>query len=225
MSDYKTATKGSYYVDNKKFYDVLVDYRARCKEAEANNQPKPVIPDYIGECFIKIATKFSYTHNSKMSFINYPFKDEMIGDAIENCVRAVHSFDPEKSTNPFSYFTQVAYFAFIRRITKEKVQGFVKYKMIHQSPFDTMNLQDHDETGEFTNAYLDFLQSHSKFNEVAYNSFVEKRKGNKNKVKENEHPLNAFFENQEAEDELLKIAINTLSDDIEPESVEESLID
>ena len=196
MSDYKpTVLTGSNYIDNKEFYNALVDFRNKRNEAIANNQPLPKIPDYIGDCFIKIATKFSFTHNSKMSFINYPFKDEMIGDAIENCVRAVHSFDPDKSTNPFSYFTQVAYFAFIRRITKEKAQGFVKYKMIHQSPFDVMDLQEHDETGEFTNAYLDFLQTHSKFNNDAYASFTEKRKGNKVKNKDLDHPLNEFIDN------------------------------
>jgi hypothetical protein len=116
--------KSNHYIDNKEFFGVMCEWKDEIKAAEDAGEPKPVIPDYVGECFLKIAEHLSY----KPNFINYPFKDDMIGDGIENCVMYASNFDPEKSTNPFSYFTQIIYFAFLRRIQKEKKQNYIKYK-------------------------------------------------------------------------------------------------
>ena len=82
----------------------------------------PPVTNYIGECFLKIATHLSYRPN----FINYTYRDEMISDGIENCLQYVKNFNPEKSSNPFAYFTQIIYYAFLRRIQKEKKQTHVK---------------------------------------------------------------------------------------------------
>lgn len=142
----------SHYVDNKKFLQALIDYRASVLEAAAAGKEQPIVPKYIGECFIKIATHLSY----KSNFINYSFKDDMISDGIENCLTAVAKFDPSKSSNPFAYYTQIIYFAFIRRIQKEKKQQATKYKLIENMDIDEIISQD--ETGEVSTQFLDYLR-------------------------------------------------------------------
>lgn len=126
------------YINNKEFYALLVDYKAKCNEADLNSQPTPRIPEDIGKCFMMIATKLS----TKANFSGYTYKDEMICDALENCIVAVHSFNPEKSKNPFAYFTQIIWYAFLRRIEKEKKQTYVKYKSLEQLVVDADLLED-----------------------------------------------------------------------------------
>ena len=118
--------KSEHYVNNKEFLLALVDFKAECKVAEENGEPKPRINNYIGECFLKIATHLSY----KPNFVNYMFREDMICDGIENCVQYIGNFDPSKSSNPFAYFTQIIYYAFLRRISKEKRQLEIKNKII-----------------------------------------------------------------------------------------------
>ena len=115
-----------HYVDNKKFLEAMVIYRDKVNSAKENNRKKPDVTNYIGECFLKIANHLSYRPN----FINYTYRDDMISDGIENCLQYMNNFNPEKSNNPFAYFTQIIYYAFIRRIQKEKKQTLVKQKMI-----------------------------------------------------------------------------------------------
>ena len=117
-------SKTKHYINNEDFLKALVDYKTKCVEAEQLGKSKPNIPNYIGECFMKIAEGLSH----KPNFINYTYRDEMIADGIENCLMYFENFDPSKSKNPFAYFTQVIYFAFLRRIQKEKKQLYVKYK-------------------------------------------------------------------------------------------------
>ena len=121
----KKNDTSNHYIDNKEFYNAMVEWKKLVVEADNSGDPKPPVTDYIGECFFKIATHLSYRPN----FINYPFRDEMIGDGIENCLMYCSNFDPDKSKNPFSYFTQIIYYAFLRRIQKEKKQTYIKYKM------------------------------------------------------------------------------------------------
>ena len=116
----------SEYINNKEFYKLLTDYKEKCKIAEEEDKPVPRIPEKIGSCFLMIAQRLSSKHN----FSGYTYKEEMVSDALENCVVAVHSFNPEKSSNPFAYFTQIIWFAFLRRIEKEKKQTYVKYKSL-----------------------------------------------------------------------------------------------
>lgn len=143
----------SHYVDNKKFLQALIEYRTKVLDARSEGKEQPQVPNYIGDCFIKIATHLSY----KSNFINYPFKDDMISDGIENCLTAVAKFDPDKSSNPFAYYTQIIYFAFLRRIQKEKKLLATKYKMIENIDIDTIITQEHD-AGEFSNQFLDYLK-------------------------------------------------------------------
>ncbi|NBW56978.1 hypothetical protein EBR43_04185 [bacterium] len=143
----------AHYVDNKKFLAALIDYKKQCDEASEKGLEKPMITNYIGECFLKIATHLSY----KSNFINYTFKDDMISDGIENCLVAADKFDPEKSSNPFAYYTQIVFFAFVRRIQKEKKQQQTKYKIIESMDIDSIITQDQN-SGEFTNQFIDYLK-------------------------------------------------------------------
>lgn len=118
-----------HYVDNKQFLEHMVAYRESVIAAEENGDPSPQIPDEIGTIFWKIASHLSY----KSNFINYAFRDDMISDGIENCIQYVDNFDPSKSKNPFAYFTQIIYYAFLRRIQKEKKQLYIKYKSMERA--------------------------------------------------------------------------------------------
>lgn len=120
----ESQQKANYYVDKKKLYDVIVEYKKRVRLHKKEGLQPPRIPEYAGEAIYKIANKLSY----KPSFINYSFKDDMIADGIENCVMYFDNFDPEKGNNPFAYFTQIIKYAFIRRIGKEEKSRYTKYK-------------------------------------------------------------------------------------------------
>lgn len=152
----------SHYVDNKKFLDALISYKEDINKAKDLNIALPQVPNYIGECFIKIATHLSY----KANFINYPFKDDMISDGIENCLVAVSKFDPNKSSNPFAYYTQIIYYAFLRRIQKEKRLLATKYKVIESMDLDDLITQEHDN-GEFNNQFLDYLKKQLDYVDVS----------------------------------------------------------
>ena len=129
-----------HYVNNKDFLEALIDYRQRVTIAEQRGDPKPQIPNYIGDCFLKIATHLSF----KPNFVNYIFKDDMISDGIENCVQYIHNFDPKKSTNPFAYFTQIIHYAFLRRIQREKRQLDIKNKILEKTGFDEVFVDDNN---------------------------------------------------------------------------------
>lgn len=116
----------SHYVDNKKFLAAMIGWKQQLADAAAAGKPKPGATEYIGDCFLQIATHLSYRPN----FIAYSYRDEMISDGIENCLMYASNFDPAKSSNPFSYFTQIIYYAFLRRIQKEKKQTFIKYRCL-----------------------------------------------------------------------------------------------
>ena len=134
------ARKKQHYVNNEKFLEVMSDYREKYLQAKDNDTELPIIPDYAGECFLKIAERLSHRPN----FINYAFREEMVSDGIENSVMYASNFNPEKSANPFAYFTQIIYFAFLRRIEKEKKQLYIKYKTMEEYS----SLEDHVDMGE-----------------------------------------------------------------------------
>ena len=132
-----------HYVDNQKFLEEMIVYKGKCKDAKSRGEQEPQISEYVGECFMKIAQRLSFRPN----FINYAFREDMISDGIENCVQYIRNFDPEKSKNPFAYFTQIIYFAFIRRIQKEKKQLYIKYKTMDTfgALGDNVEVSDHDK--------------------------------------------------------------------------------
>jgi hypothetical protein len=130
--------KTEHYVNNKEFLHELIIYRKKLQQSKENGLPKPPVTNYLGECFLKIATRLSY----KPNFVNYMFREDMVSDGIENCVEYIHNFDPEKSSNPFAYFTQIIHYAFIRRIQKEKKQLEIKSKIIERTGFDEVMMVD-----------------------------------------------------------------------------------
>ena len=199
------ARKKQHYVDNEKFLVVMSEYRERHLQAKDNDTELPVIPDYAGECFLKIAERLSHRPN----FINYAFREEMVSDGIENCVMYASNFNPEKSTNPFAYFTQIIYFAFLRRIEKEKKQLYIKYKTMEEYS----SLEDHVDMGEMSSedsravsAGASPLTTDKRVSIQEFIHAFEEKKRKKKKVKtdkENENivsfsPLTIFLERAQA---------------------------
>ena len=153
-----TDKKKVHYVDNKQFLAAIVERKEQIREAESVGEPKPQISNYLGECILKIANHLSYRPN----FINYTYKEEMISDGIENSLQYIDNFDPEKSKNPFAYFTQIIYYAFIRRIAKEKKQQKIKDKMLKRSNIsDMIAVMDHDDEALYQNQYIELLDKYS----------------------------------------------------------------
>jgi hypothetical protein len=152
----------------------LVEYRKLCDDAKSNGKEDPRIPNYIGECFLKIAEHLS----RKPNFISYSFRDEMISDGIENCLMYFRNFDPTKSSNPFAYFTQIIYFAFLRRIMKEKKQLYVKYKATEQ-----YGILDEYEMYEDSDGHMKQFQMYDNISEFIHNFEESKRKKKEGKVK------------------------------------------
>ena len=141
--------RSEHYVNNKEFLAALITYRENVEIARLQDKQKPVIPRYIGECFLKIANHLSF----KPNFVNYMFKEDMISDGIENCVQYIHNFDPNKSKNPFAYFTQIIHYAFLRRIQKEKKQLEIKTKIIEKTGYDEVMVVD---DGALTSSSSDY---------------------------------------------------------------------
>jgi len=141
--------KSEHYVNNKELLEALIVYREKVAHAKENDLPKPRITNYLGSCFLKIATHLSY----KPNFVNYMFRDDMISDGIENCVQYIHNFDPEKSRNPFAYFTQIIHYAFLRRIQKEKKQLDIKTKIIERTGFDEVMMVDDNQLAGSSSEY------------------------------------------------------------------------
>ena len=142
--------KSEHYVNNKELLEALIVYREKVAIAKEKGLPKPRITNYLGSCFLKIATHLSY----KPNFVNYMFRDDMISDGIENCVKYIPNFDPEKSRNTFAYFTQIIHYAFLRRIQKEKKQLDIKNKIIEKTGFD--EVMHVDEDGALTGAMSEY---------------------------------------------------------------------
>lgn len=174
-----------HYIDNDKFCDAMNGWKKQIEEAENIGDPKPPVTDYIAECFLKIAEHLSHRPN----FINYPYREDMIGDGVENCLLYAHNFDSSKSSNPFSYFTQIIYYAFLRRIEKEKKQSYVKYKALQMNDIDgkfTEWLQY--QQGCYT--YTEFLQQNFFLTEQDIENIEPKQKEKKGRKKKR----NDFFE-------------------------------
>jgi hypothetical protein len=174
----KKKTK-QHYVDNKKLLSEMIIFRDSVHQAKAEELERPPVSEYIGECIMKIAEHLSYRPN----FINYTYKEDMICDGIENCLLYIDNFDPAKSKNPFAYFTQIIYYAFIRRIQKEKKQTYVKYKSLEQSDLVSEIMQSSDGS-KVKNTYFEFIQTN--MGEFLADFEETQRKNKKKRVKKSE---------------------------------------
>ena len=138
-----------HYVNNADFSNAVVEYVKLSREHQSKGKPKPIVTDYIASCFLKIAEGLSH----KANFVRYTYREEMVMDAVENCIKAIGNYNVEAATrtgkpNAFAYFTQISYFAFLRRIAKEKKQQDIKLKYIEQSGFEAFADLDGDYDGD-----------------------------------------------------------------------------
>lgn len=154
-----------HYVNNKEFSLSVVDYCKSCQEAVAKGETRPIVTTYIATCFLKISEGLSH----KANFVRYTYREEMVMDAVENCLRAIENYNIEAATrsgnpNAFAYFTQIAWYAFLRRIQREKKQQDIKMKYIAEATPD-MFLSDTDASGDTSHmgqvdpAFIDVLRS------------------------------------------------------------------
>ena len=151
--------KKQHYVDNKKFLEEIVKYREAVETAKLQDRPKPRITHYLGDCFLKIATHLSYRPN----FINYMYKEDMISDGVENCVQYIDNFDPAKSKNPFAYFTQIVYYAFLRRIATEKRQMDIRDKLIEKNGYDQVFHSDENDNHADMNSIKSRIETNMRY--------------------------------------------------------------
>ena len=166
-----------HYIDNEKFFKEMKKWKQRIIDARQVEDPDPVCTDYIAECFLKISEHLAW----KPNFINYTFRDDLVSDGIENCLLYAHNFNPEKSHNPFSYFTQIIHHAFVRRIQKEKKQMHLKYKLVeHSGILQQVSAAGEDNQKQLT-TYIDYLHTHEKYAESPYKS--QKKKNKINRIK------------------------------------------
>jgi hypothetical protein len=165
--------KPNNYIDNEKFFKEMVLWKKKVTKSENLGKKKPPVTDYIGICFMEIAENLVRRPN----FASYPFKDDMVGDAIENCLMYCSNFDPEKSQNPFAYFTQIIYYAFLRRIQKEKKQNYVKYKYLNHL----------DTKGDFSELLkqFDFHEEEKEYFRKLHEKEVNKKKKLRKRRKKN----------------------------------------
>tara|TARA_B100001769_G_C22026871_1_gene551814 strand:+ start:413 stop:991 length:579 start_codon:yes stop_codon:yes gene_type:complete len=164
--------KPEHYVNNKDFTAAVAEYVTQINEAKEAGKTPPRMSEYIGECVYKIATRLS----TRPNFINYTYRDEMICDAIENCIQYLGNFNIEKSSNAFAYVTQICYYAFLRRIQKEKKQVFIKQKSIMESDvsLDSFQTIDGQYDPALTNTNIEWLKEN--MNHVNYEPRKTKKK-------------------------------------------------
>ena len=187
MGKRKSKVAKVHYVDNAVFLEAMIEYKKQYYTSKDNDEELPIISEYLGSVFLKIAQRLSFRPN----FINYAFKNDMISDGIENCLHYIHNFDPEKSKNPFAYFTQIIYYAFIMRIQKEKKQLYIKYKSMQNYEISPeyvayMNYdEDYKVSSDFKNS--DFRVTVDEF----VDNFEKSRK--KKVIKKTESNLELFM--------------------------------
>lgn len=181
----------AHYVDNKKLYQAIVEYRQVVREFEASGKERPPIPTYIGHCMLMIANRLSL----KPNFVNYSYREEMISDGIENCICYFDNYDPDRYDNPFAYFTQIIYFAFLRRIQKEKKQLYIKHKSLENSYLmdELVEHGDQDDI-DFRPAFLDIENENTSDFIRAFESNLDKKR------KKRKQGVEKFIEDEESND-------------------------
>ena len=187
MAKRKSKVNKAHYVDNAKFLEAMIEYKREYYKSKESDTDLPMISEYLGSVFLKIAQRLSFRPN----FINYAFKNDMISDGIENCLHYIHNFNPEKSNNPFAYFTQIIYYAFIRRIQKEKKQLYIKYKSM-QNYSTAPEYMDQEKSNNNFVSLSDYENSDFK---VMVDDFVDtfEKSRKKKAVKKSESNLELFM--------------------------------
>ena len=185
-----------HYVNNKEFSQAVVDYCTSVKQAKESNQELPIVTNYIAECFLKIAEGLSH----KANFIRYTYREEMVMDAVENCLKAIENYNIEAATrsgnpNAFAYFTQISWYAFLRRIAKEKKQQDVKLKYMSSSGIEEYIISNGDQGAD-----------------IVMQAFVDQLKERIDKVKEKDDDFKIFAEEEKKRSKRLKKQVIVDSD-------------
>ena len=192
----------SHYINNKEFLRCLIEYQADIVKCKKEGKDKPYVTDYIAMCFLQIAQRLSYRPN----FINYTYKDDMISDGLENCLAYMHNFNPDKSKNPFAYFTQIIYYAFLRRIQKEKKQQYIKYKVFTDKKAELEAINDVQSHEKLSNDFLN--EKGSADFHIHIKEFIddmerkEKEKKHKRELKKAERSIKTKKEQADLENNL-----------------------
>ena len=181
---------GNHYISKEEMHQALVDYRDACRKAQSEGREDPPIPEYIGDCFVKLATRTSY--NKK--FIGYPFREEMVGDAIENCLSGFRNYNPEEYNNPFGYFSRAVEWTFYRRIAREKKELRKKYNYISEIDIHELVTQEHDN-GTFTNQFAEYLKKELDLVDIDQRIVSTKRSTSHNE--EQSYPTELVFEDED----------------------------
>ena len=157
----RTKRASIHYVNNADFSQAVVDYVKTVQEAKKQDQKLPIVPDYIAQCFLRIAEGLSH----KSNFIRYTYREEMVMDGVENCLKAIENYNIETATrtgkpNAFAYFTQITWYAFLRRIAKEKKQQDIKIKYLTKSGIESFMVNEHgdDMSQQVVGAFVDTLR-------------------------------------------------------------------
>lgn len=140
-----------HYVNNKEFLKHIKEHAKNVRRCKRNKLPPPQVTDFIAICISNIANKLA----NRPNFINYTFREDMISDGIENCLQYINNFNPKKSNNPFAYFTQIIYFAFVRKIQKEKRQLYTKFKMAENTMLHEVPEMEHGGTSKYGSDHSD----------------------------------------------------------------------
>lgn len=177
------------YINNPEFLAAIQAYKKACNEAEDSGDDPPRIPNYIGECIFKISTRLA----SRPNFSGYTYKDDMISDGLENAIQALGNFDPDKSSNPFAYFTQIIWYAFLRRIEKEKKQMYIKHKVVENSVIHGTAIdKSQDDSGDA--AFIDLNNDYMNNFVQNFEDTMERKKVAK-KEKEDAKGVELFYDN------------------------------
>ena len=201
----------NHYVKNKDFLQAIIEHKEKVKNTP-EGEPKPQVSNYIATCLLLIAKNLAH----KPSFNQYSFKEEMIGDAVENSIRYFHNFNPEKYSNPFAYFTQISKFAFIRRIAKEKKQLYVKYKATEQ-----WGILDEHEQLEGEDGTTKQFELYDNISEFIGN--YEEAQRNKKKKETKKTKLELFMEEDDVP--ALEEALGFIDDALHLNEPEEIIVD
>jgi hypothetical protein len=197
-----TKRKSIHYVNNKEFSQAVVEYCTVLKEAKEAKQPLPIVPDYIAQCFLKIAEGLSH----KSNFIRYTYREEMVMDAVENCLKAIENYDIDAATrsgnpNAFAYFTQISWYAFLRRIAKEKKQQDIKLKYLSQSGIEQYILNDFEDVAanNAVQAFIDQLKDRIdkvKERDTEFKQYVQEEKFRKKRIMRVDSDLQDFMDDE-----------------------------
>ena len=197
-----TKRKSIHYVNNKEFSQAVVDYVLTVQEAKEKGQELPIVPDYIASCFLKIAEGLSH----KSNFIRYTYREEMVMDAVENCLKAIENYNIEAATrsgnpNAFAYFTQISWYAFLRRIAKEKKQQDVKLKYLAQSGIEQYIMSDVDDAAanNAVQAFVDQLKDRIdkvKERDTEFKQYITEEKQRKKRVMRVDSDLQSFMDEE-----------------------------